>query len=118
MLLCFIKSEMASNYMTPHTRTLMIELKNQFNKFKARMNENIDSIIKRLENYSSSNSPKQQSTLMKQMASSTTIVKELPLVVEELYNNDKQQMEVPQGSISQNGSETEQPHKGVTMKLL
>ena len=91
---------MASNYMTPHTRTLMTELKNQFNKLEARMNDKIESIIKRLENYTSSNPPKQQSTSNKQMASSTTIVKELPPVVEEVHNKDKQQREVPQGSIS------------------
>ena len=37
---------MASNYMTPHTRTLMTKLKNQFDKLEARMNDKIDSIIK------------------------------------------------------------------------
>ena len=32
---------MASNYMTTHTRTLMTELKNQFDKLEARMNNKI-----------------------------------------------------------------------------
>ena len=66
------------------------------------MNGKIDSIKNILVNYRSSNPPKQQSTSSKLMASSTTIVKELPLVVEEVQNKDKQQREVSQGSISQN----------------
>ena len=76
----FIKCEMASNYRTPRTRTLMTELKNQFDKLEARMNDKIDSIIKRLENYKSSNPPKQQSTSSKSMALSTTIVRSYPLL--------------------------------------
>ena len=80
---------MTSNYMTPHTRTLMIELKNQFDKLEERMNKKIDSIIRRLENYRSSNPPKQKSTSSKLMASSTTVAKELPPVVEEVHNKDK-----------------------------
>ena len=71
-----------------------------------------------MENFRSSKPPKQQSTLSKPMASSTIIVKELPLVVEEVHNKDRQQREVPQGSISQNGSENEQPHNGVTKKNI
>ena len=63
---------MASNYMTPHTRTLMTKLKTQFDRLEARMNDKIDSIIKRLENYRSSNPPKQHSTLTKSIASSIT----------------------------------------------
>ena len=80
---------MASNYMTQHTRTLMTGLKNQFDKLEARMNDKIDSIIKRLENDRYSNPAKQQSTSSKSMASSTTVVKELPIVVEEVHNNNK-----------------------------
>ena len=80
---------MASNYMTPHTRTLMAELKKQFDKLNARMNDKIESIIKRLENYRSSNPHKQRSTSSKLMASSTTVVKELPLIVGEVHDNEK-----------------------------
>ena len=86
---------MVSNYMTPHTRTLLTELKNQFDKLEARMNDKIDSIIQRLENYKSNNLPKQQSTSSKQITSSTKVVKEIPIFVE-VHNNNKQQREVPQ----------------------
>ena len=59
-----------------------------------------------LENYRSSNPPKQQSTPSKPIASTTIVVKELPSIVEEAQNNDMQQREVPEGSISQKESET------------
>ena len=67
-----MKCEMASNYMTPHTITLMTKLKTQFVKLETRMNVKIDSIIKRLENYRSSHPPKHHNTSNKLIASSTT----------------------------------------------